>query len=34
MPKKSHFRGCLDKLYGKGARTPLKPASQHLYTIH
>ena len=34
MPKKSRFRGCLEKLQGKGAKTPLKSESQHLYHIH
>ena len=34
MSEKSHFRGCLDKQYGKRAQTLLKSASQHLYRIH
>ena len=34
MYKKSHFRGCFDKQYGKRAQTLLKSASQHLYQIH
>ena len=34
MYKKSHFRGCFDKQYGKRAQTLLKSGSQHLYDIH
>ena len=34
MSKKSRFRGCFDKQYGKRAQTLLKSASQHLYQIH
>ena len=34
MSKKSCFRGCIDKQYGKRAQTLLKYASQHLYHIH
>ena len=34
MSKRSHFRGCFDKQYGKRAETLLKSASQHLYHIH
>ena len=34
MSKKSHFRGCFDKQYGKRAQTLLKSASQKLYHIH
>ena len=34
MSKKSRFRGCFDKQYGKRAQTLLKSASQHLYRIH
>ena len=34
MSKKSHFRGCLDKQYGKRAQALLKSASQHIYHIH
>ena len=33
MSKKSRFRGCFDKQYGKRAQTMLKYASQHLYHI-
>ena len=33
MSKKSRFRGCFDKQYGKRAQTMLKSASQHLYHI-
>ena len=34
MSKKSRFRGCFDKQYGKRAQALLKSASQHLYHIH
>ena len=34
MSKKSCFRGCIDKQYGKRAQALLKYASQHLYHIH
>ena len=34
MSKKSRFRGCFDKQYGKRAQTLLKSGSQHLYDIH
>ena len=34
MPKKSHFRGCFNKQYGKPAQTLLNSASQHLYHNH
>ena len=34
MSKKSNFRGCLDKQYGKRAQALLKSASQHIYHIH
>ena len=34
MSKKSCFRGCLEKQYGKGPQTLLKSASHHLYHIH
>ena len=34
MSKKSRFRACLDKQYGKRAQALLKYASQHLYRIH
>ena len=34
MSKKSRFRGCFDKQYGKRAQTMLKSASQHLYHFH
>ena len=34
MSKKSRFRGCFDKQYGKRAQALLKSASQHLYYIH
>ena len=33
MSKKSRFRGCFDKQYGKRAQTLLKYASQHIYHI-
>ena len=34
MSKKSPFKGCFDKQYGKRAQTLLKSASRHLYHIH
>ena len=34
MSKKSRFRGCFNKEYGKRAQALLKCASQHLYHIH
>ena len=34
MSKKSRFRGCFEKLYGKRAQALLKSVSQHLYHIH
>ena len=34
MSKKSRFRECFDKQYGKCGQTLLKSASQHLYHIH
>ena len=34
MSRKSRFRGCLDKQYGKRSQILLKSASQHLYSIH
>ena len=34
MSKKSRFRGCFNKHYGRGAQTLRKSASQHLYHIH
>ena len=34
MSKKSRFRGCLYKQYGKRAQALLNSASQHLYHIH
>ena len=34
MSKKSRFRGCLDKQYGKRAQALLKYGSQNLYRIH
>ena len=34
MSKKSRFRGCFDKQYGKSAQTLLKSTSQHHYHIH
>ena len=34
MSKKSKFRGCIDKEYGKRAQTMLKSASQHLRHMH
>ena len=34
MSKKSRFRGCLDKQYGKRAQALLKSGSQHFYQIH
>ena len=34
MAKKSPFRRCFDKQYGKRALTLLKPPSHHLYHIH
>ena len=34
MSKKSHFKRCFDKQYGKRAKTLLKSASQHPYHIH
>ena len=34
MSKKSRFRGCFNKQYGKGAEALLNSASQHLYDIH
>ena len=34
MSKKSRFRECFDKQYGKRGQTLLKSASQHLYHIH
>ena len=33
MSKKSHFRGCFNKQYGKRSKALLKSASQHLYHI-
>ena len=34
MSKKSRFRGCFEKQYGKRAQTLLRSPSQHLYPIH
>ena len=34
MSKKSSFRGCFDKQYGKCPQTLLKSSSQRLYHIH
>ena len=34
MSKKSHFRGCFDKQYGKRAQTLLKSASQQPFRIY
>ena len=34
MSKKSRFRGCFEKQYGKRAQALLKYALQHLYHIH
>ena len=34
MSKKSRFRGCFEKQYGKRAQTLLRSPSQHLYYIH
>ena len=34
MSKKSHFRGCFEKQYGKRVQTLLKSSSEHLYHIH
>ena len=34
MPKKSRFRGCFEKQYGKPPQALLKSASQHHYQIH
>ena len=34
MPKKSRFRGCFEKQYGKRAQALLKYLSQTLYHIH
>ena len=34
MSKKSSFRGCFDKLYGKRAQSLFKSAFQHVYHIH
>ena len=34
MSKKSRFRGCFDKEYGKPSQALLKYASQHRYHIH
>ena len=34
MSKKSRFRGCFEKQYGKRAQALLKSLSQHLYHIH
>ena len=34
MSKKSRFRGCLDKQYGKLAQALLKSTPQHPYHIH
>ena len=34
MSKKSRFRRCFDKKYGKRAELLLKSASHHLYHIH
>ena len=34
MSKKSRFRKCFDKQYGKCAQALLKSATQHLYHIH
>ena len=34
MSKKSRYRECFDKQYGKCGQTLLKSASQHLYHIH
>ena len=34
MTKKSRFRGCFEKQYGKRAQTMLKSASETLYQIH
>ena len=34
MSKKSHFRGCFYKQYGKHAQALLKSASQHHFHIH
>ena len=34
MSKKSHFRRCFEKQYGKCAQAQLNSASQHRYHIH
>ena len=34
MSKKSRFRGCFEKQYGKRAQILLRSPSQHLYYIH
>ena len=34
MSKKSRFRGCFEKQYGKRAQTLLRSPSQHLYYTH
>ena len=34
MPKKSRFRGCFEKQYGKPPQALLKSASQYHYQIH
>ena len=34
MSKRSHFRGCFEKQYGKRDQTLLKSSSEHLYDIH
>ena len=34
MSKKSRFKGCFDRQYGKPAQALLRYASQHLYRIH
>ena len=34
MSKKSRFRGCFEKQYGKRAQTLLRSPSQHLYHIY
>ena len=34
MSKKSHFRGCFYKQYGKHVQALLKSASQHHFHIH
>ena len=34
MSKKSRFRGCIDKQYGKHAQALLKSVSEQIYQIH